>query len=105
MAKQPRPTIRHPHAATVRAAVRTQLAHNQRRRQELSQALGTLRRDLRDFRCQVRTRLRQISHEAAKRRTASAKPSTPIQTVAEPVVQPHPAPAPTAAVVTEQKER
>ena len=50
MAKQPRPTIRHPHAATVRAAVRTQLAHNQRILHALSQALWTLRRDLRDFR-------------------------------------------------------
>jgi hypothetical protein len=52
----------------VRAAVRSQLADSQRRRQELSQALATLRKGLVDFRTQLRSRLREMSHELAHRK-------------------------------------
>ena len=54
--------------AHVRAVVRTQLADAQRRRQELSQALIGLRQGLIEFRTQLRTRLREKSHELANRK-------------------------------------
>ena len=56
-------------ASRVRTAVRTQLAASQRRRHELSLALSALRRDLREFRDQVRSRLRSASREILTRRT------------------------------------
>ena len=52
----------------VRAAVRTQLADSHRRRQELSQALVSLRQGLVEFRTRLRTRLREMSHELANRK-------------------------------------
>jgi hypothetical protein len=58
---------RRSHARRVRSAVRMQLALSQRRRQELSHALYALRRDLREFRDQVRMRLRESSREATRR--------------------------------------
>jgi hypothetical protein len=97
-------------ASRVRSAVRTQLAQSQRRRQELSHALWSLRRDLREFRSQVRMRLREMSHEAATRRTPSPKsvaiaaaahaaaiaalaaPPTPIVTITPPAPADAPAP-------------
>ncbi len=54
--------------ALVRAAVRSQLADSQRRRQEVSQAIVALRRGLIEFRTQLRSRLRNISHELANRK-------------------------------------
>lgn len=54
--------------AHVRAVVRTQLAESKRRRQEMSQALVTLRKGLVDFRTQLRSRLRKMSHELANRK-------------------------------------
>jgi hypothetical protein len=56
-------------ASRVRSAVRTQLAISQRRRQELSLALCALRQDLREFRNQVRSRLRAASRDIVTRRT------------------------------------
>ena len=73
MAKRDRPAVtlavaRRDHASRVRKAVRTQLARSQRRRQELSHALSALRRDLREFRNQIRTRLRELAHTVAASR-------------------------------------
>ena len=51
----------------VRAAVRTHLAESQRRRQELSEALVGLRRGLLEFRSQLRTRLREMTHGLASK--------------------------------------
>jgi hypothetical protein len=101
--QQTRASARYTQAARVRSAVRTQLAHSRRRRQELSHALGILRRDLRQFRSQVRTRLLAISHEAATRRAASARPVTPVNVSSEPVVQPAPPAVPAAAAKHEQR--
>jgi hypothetical protein len=64
-------------ASRVRTAVRTQLAQSRRRRHELSQALYALRRELREFRSQVRMRLREMSQEVATRRTPSPKVVAP----------------------------
>ena len=80
MAKRDRPVApaaaRRSHATSVRSAVRTQLERSQRRRHELSYALSALRRDLREFRNQVRVRLREMSHAVAARR-APARPVPP----------------------------
>jgi len=67
----------------VRTAVRTQLALSQRRRRELSHALGALRRDLREFRSQVRMRLREMSHEVTSRRLASLRSIAPAERMPE----------------------
>ena len=53
-----------------RAAVRAQLASSLRQRQEISFALVRLRRGLLEFRSEVRSRLRQIGSDAARRRRA-----------------------------------
>jgi hypothetical protein len=64
-----------------RAAVRAQLATSLRQRQEVSFTLVCLRRSLREFRSDVRARLREIGREAISRRagqkgpTANATPS------------------------------
>jgi hypothetical protein len=90
MDKQERPAVpppasrqtpaaaRHSHASRVRTAVRTQLALSQRRRRELSHALRALRHDLREFRSQVRMRLRDLTHEIATRRLSRPKPAAPL---------------------------
>jgi hypothetical protein len=79
---EPKPTPAHrAHVGRVRSAVRTQLAQSHRRRQELSDALLTLRRNLRGFRSQVRSRLLEIS----SRRTAPKAPTVPPPTPAVPV--------------------
>ena len=95
MATQSRPVatpaeIRRSHATRVRSAVRTQLQRSQRRRQELSHALCALRRDLREFRNQVRMRLREMSHVVATRRRVQAllaqgPPAPPPVVAASPV--------------------
>jgi hypothetical protein len=83
---EPKPTPAHrAHVEGMRNAVRTQLAQSHRRRQELSDALVTLRRNLRGFRSQVRSRLREISLEIASRRTPPKAPSVPLPTAAAPV--------------------
>jgi hypothetical protein len=53
-----------------RAAVRALLATSQRQRQDISSARARLRRGLLEFRSEVRTRLREIGDEAARRRAA-----------------------------------
>jgi hypothetical protein len=65
-------------ASRARTAVRTQLAQSRRRRHELSQALCALRRELREFRSQVRMRLREKGQEVATRRTPSPKAVGPV---------------------------
>ena len=57
------------HAGHVRAAVRTQLADNQLRRQAMAQALAQLRQGLIEFRADVRTQLRAIGTEVGNKRT------------------------------------
>jgi hypothetical protein len=52
-----------------RAAVRAQLATSLRQRQEISFALVRLRRGLLEFRSEVRSRLRQIASDAARKRS------------------------------------
>ena len=52
-----------------RAAVRQQLADSQRHRQEISFALGRLRRHLLVFRGEVRNKLREIGAAVINRRT------------------------------------
>lgn len=61
----------------VRTMVRTQLAQSQRRRQQLSDALVALRQDLLKYRNEVRTRLREISQQAAARKAGSKVPPAP----------------------------
>jgi hypothetical protein len=56
-------------AGKTRAAVRAQLASSQRQRQEISFALVRLRHGLLEFRSEVRSRLRQISSDAARKRS------------------------------------
>ena len=87
-------------ASRVRTEVRTQLARSQRRRHELSHALGALRRDLREFRSQVRMRLREMSHEALARRTAPPKQVTLGAACAPPCIEPVAAVATTLPIVT-----
>jgi hypothetical protein len=57
------------HADEVRAAVRTQLADNQLRRQAMAHALAQLRQGLIEFRTDVRTQLRAIGVDVTSRRT------------------------------------
>ena len=52
-----------------RAAVRAQLATSLRQRQEISFALVRLRRGLFEFRSEVRSRLRQMGSDAARKRS------------------------------------
>jgi hypothetical protein len=59
-----------------RAAVRAQLASSLRQRQEISFALVRLRRGLLEFRSEVRSRLRQIGSDAARRRSGQKAPTT-----------------------------
>jgi hypothetical protein len=59
-----------------RAAVRAQLASSLRQRQEISFALVRLRRGLLEFRSEVRSRLRQIGSDAARRRSEQKAPTT-----------------------------
>ena len=90
-----RADLRSTQAAHVRATVRRQLAHSQRRRQELSHALGALRRDLREMRTQVRTRLREMSYHATSRRPALAKAAAAAAAASAPLIM-----APEPPVVT-----
>lgn len=61
-------TARRTQIGRARAAVRAQLADSFRHRQDISSALVRLRLGLRDFRGEVRTRLREIASAAAHRR-------------------------------------
>jgi hypothetical protein len=63
-------TARRTHVGAVRAAVRTQLADNQLRRQAMAQALAELRRGLLEFRADVRTKLRALGIDMTNARTS-----------------------------------
>ena len=59
-----------------RAAVRAQLADSFRHRQDISSALVRLRLGLREFRGEVRNRLREIASVAAHRRGGQKGPDS-----------------------------
>ena len=56
-------------ARKTRAAVRAQLASSLRQRREISFALVRLRHGLLEFRSEVRSRLRQVGSDAARKRS------------------------------------
>jgi hypothetical protein len=59
-----------------RAAVRAQLAGSLRQRKEISFALVRLRRGLLEFRSEVRSTLRQIGLQAARKRSGQKVPTS-----------------------------
>jgi hypothetical protein len=68
--------MRRTHANHVRSVVRAHIVKSSRRRQEVANALRVLRQQLRVRRIQLRTRLREISQQAAGRRTGVATDKT-----------------------------